>query len=115
MAGDNAAVGGNESGVGKSDCLDAAGDLRDLRVTMRAGIARRRDEPRDRPNFQTQSINGGYCVSVAHFLAPLNSRLIACLSTPPPPLPPRRQNFFEILRKCARAPRPVTPQKALEI
>src|ERR1019366_8816637 len=101
MAGDNAAVGSNENGVGKSECLDAAGDLRDLRVTMRAGIARRRDEPRDRPNFQTQSINGGYCVSVAHFLAPLNSRLIACLSTPPPPPYTTKifRNFAE-MRAC---------------
>ena len=35
MTGDDVAVGSNENWIRKSECLDAAGDLRDLRVTTR--------------------------------------------------------------------------------
>jgi hypothetical protein len=42
--------------IGEPESTDAAGDLGDLRVTMRAGVASRRDEAVDRPELQPQAI-----------------------------------------------------------
>src|SRR5665811_1742509 len=77
MTGDDVAFRANEYGIRKPECLDAAGDLRDLRVVMRARVARRRDEPRYRPHFQTQAIDAGYRVSAVHFVARFIYRLVA--------------------------------------
>jgi hypothetical protein len=42
--------------VGKSECADAAGNFRDLRVGVRPGISRRRNQSLDRPVLKSQAI-----------------------------------------------------------
>jgi hypothetical protein len=84
MTGDDVAVLADQDRVGKSECADAARDLRDLRIGVRASISRRGNQPFDRPMLKSQLIailiGGGGSVSfVAHFMFPLVAEL------PPPP------------------------------
>src|SRR5581483_12370017 len=68
---------------------DAAGNLGDLRSTVRTSIPCRRDQALDRPIFDTELISLARQSDVTHFW--LSS---ARHQPPPPPPPPTLTHFF---------------------
>jgi hypothetical protein len=56
VAGDDAACGIHENRIVEIEGLDAAGDLRDLRVRVSARIPGVRDQSCERPEFHLQAI-----------------------------------------------------------
>jgi hypothetical protein len=73
MTGDDVVVLADQDRVGKSECADAASNLRDLRVGVRASIPRRGNQPLDRSVLESQVIASLICSGsssgfVAHFM-----------------------------------------------
>jgi hypothetical protein len=76
MTGDDVVVLADQDRVGKSECADAASNLRDLRVGVRASIPRRGNQPLDRSVLESQVIaslicSGSLLISCFHLVAGL--------------------------------------------
>ena len=82
VTGDDVAVLADQDRIGESERADAAGDLGDLRVAVGARVARRRNQPIERPELKPRPAGGRGGVRLrVRCLA----HLTIVLRLPPPP------------------------------